>query len=42
MFTSFSKTESVSLHLSGPKNFPPISPILNSLSTGPTINEHIT
>ena len=30
---SFSKTESVSLYLSGSKHFPPI---LKSLSTGPT------
>ena len=35
---SFSKTESISLHFSGRKKFPPI---LESLSTGPTINEHI-
>ena len=39
MFMSFSKTESVSLHLSSPKTFPPI---LKRLSTGATINEHIT
>ena len=31
------KTESVCLHLSGRKTFPPI---LKGLSTGPTINEH--
>ena len=31
---SFSKTESVSLHLSGQKNFPPM---LKSVSNGPTI-----
>ena len=39
MFMSFSKTESVSLHLSGQKDFPPI---LKRLSTGSTLNEHIT
>ena len=36
MFMSFSKTESVSLYLSGRKHFPPI------LSTGPTLKENIT
>ena len=39
MLMSFSKTESVSLHLSGQNNFPPI---LKHLSTGPTINKHKT
>ena len=39
MCMSFSKTESVSLHISGQKDF---SPILKNHSTGPTINEHIT
>ena len=39
MFMSFSKTESVSLYLSGQKHFPPI---LKSLSIGPTLNEHIS
>ena len=36
---SSSKTESVSLHLSGRKHFPSI---LKCLSTGPTLNEYIT
>ena len=41
MFTSFSKTESVSLHLSDQKEVP--SNIKTKLlTTGPTINEHIT
>ena len=39
MFMSFTKTESVSLHLSGQKDF---HPILKNHSTGPIINEHIT
>ena len=38
MLMSFLKTESVSLYLSGWKHFPRI---LKSLSTGPTLNEHI-
>ena len=38
MFVSFSKTESVSLHLSSQKYFPPI---LKSVSTGPALNKHI-
>ena len=36
---SSSKTESISLHPSGQKHFPPI---LKCLSTGPTLNEYIT
>ena len=39
MFMSLSKTESVSLHLSGQQNFPPL---LKNLFTDPTINEHIS
>ena len=38
MLMNFSKTESVSLQLSSPKDFPPI---LKCLSTGATINEHM-
>ena len=39
MSVSFSKTEYVSLHISGRKHFPPI---IKSLSNSPTLNEHIT
>ena len=42
MFMSFSQTESLR-HLSVRKHFPPILHVhVNSLSTGPTINESIT
>ena len=39
MTIAFSKTESISLNFSAWKHLPPI---VKSLSTGPTINEHIT